>query len=81
MSPSEFKSFFSLKLSPFILHRFSAAHTTKMIDNLLETLRENEVVLIQDFSENYSSLLPHEPQITSLDNSTSYCLPCSCYIS
>ena len=33
-----------------------------MIDNLLEPLRQNEVVIIQDFSENYSCLLLSEPQ-------------------
>ena len=33
-----------------------------MIDNLLESLRDHELVIVQDFSENYNSLLPDEPQ-------------------
>ena len=33
-----------------------------MIDNLLELLRDHELVTGQDFSENYNCLLPDEPQ-------------------
>ena len=47
---------------PFTFHWFSAAHTRRMTDNLLETLKQNEVVIIQDFSENYSCLLLSEPE-------------------
>ena len=33
-----------------------------MIDNLLESLRDHELVVVQEFSENYNCLLPDEPQ-------------------
>ena len=33
-----------------------------MIDNLLESLRDHELVIVQDFSENDNCLFPDEPQ-------------------
>ena len=45
----------------FLIHRFNVKHTKDQLSHIIENLAENEVLLIQDFSENYSCLLPVEP--------------------
>ena len=37
-------------------------HNDAIIDNLLESLSDHELVIVQHFSENYNCLLPDEPQ-------------------
>ena len=49
-------------MEKFIIHRFNVVHTKNMLQYLYSTLKEDEIVLIQDFSENYTCLLPNEPQ-------------------
>ena len=49
-------------MQPFLCHRFNVSHTATMVENLFATLQPQEIVLIQDFSENYTCLLPDEPQ-------------------
>ena len=58
----EFVQYFHEKIGTFAGHRFNLKHTDAMIDNLLESLRDHELVIVQDFSENYDCLLPDEPQ-------------------
>ena len=58
----EFVHCFHQKIETFTGHRFNLKHTDAMIDNLLESLRDHELVIVQDFSENYNCLLPDEPQ-------------------
>ena len=54
--------YFQEKIETFAGHHFNLKHTDAMIDNLLESLRDHELVIVQDFSENYDCLLPDEPQ-------------------
>ena len=58
----EFVQYFHEKIGTFAGHRFNLKHTDAMIDNLLESLRDHELVIVQDFSENCNCLLPDEPQ-------------------
>ena len=62
MTPNEFGLFFKKLTTPFLLHRFNVCHTNSMIEHLERNLSPNEILVIQDFSENYSCLLPDEPQ-------------------
>ena len=59
---NEFVQFFHEKIETFAGHPFNLKHTDLMIDNLLEPLRDHELVTVQDFSENYNCLLPDQPQ-------------------
>ena len=54
--------YFQEKIETFAGHRFNLKHTDAMIDNLLESLRDHELVIVQDFSKNYDCILPDEPQ-------------------
>ena len=58
----EFVQYFHEKIETFAGHHFNLKHTDVMIDNLLESLRDHELVIVQDFSENYNCPLPDEPQ-------------------
>ena len=58
----EFVQYFHKKIETFADHHFNLKHTDAMIDNLLESLRDHELLIVQDFSENYNCLLPDEPQ-------------------
>ena len=58
----EFMQYFHEKIETFAGHRFNLKHTDAMIDNLLESLRDHEFMILQDFSENYNCLLSEEPQ-------------------
>ena len=58
----EFVQYFHEKIETFAGHRFNLKHTDAIIDNSLESLRDHELVIGQDFSENYNCLLPDEPQ-------------------
>ena len=40
------------KLKTFAGHCFNLKHTDLMIDNLLESLTDHELVIVQGFSEN-----------------------------
>ena len=40
------------KIETFTGHCFNLKHTNTMIDNLLESLRDHELVIVQGFSEN-----------------------------
>ena len=62
MEVGQYENLLNQQLQPFITHRFNVHHTKEMLQHLFNTLRENEIVLIQDFSENYTCLLPDEPQ-------------------
>ena len=53
---------FHEKIGTFTGHRFNLKQTDAMIDNLLESLRDLELVIVQDFSENCNCLLLDEPQ-------------------
>ena len=53
--------YFHEKIETFVGH-FNLKHTDGMIDNLLESLRDHELVIVQDFSENHNCLLPDELQ-------------------
>ena len=53
---------FKFKLKNFPRHCFTINHTEKTICQLKENLTESEVIKIQDFSENYTCLLPDEVQ-------------------
>ena len=53
--------YFHEKFETFAGLHFNLEHTDAMIDNLLESLRDHELVIVQDFSENYNYLLPEEP--------------------
>ena len=57
---SSLKEEFKMKLNGFPLHRFNVYHTKEQIENLLENLKPNEIVKFQDFSQNYTCLLPEE---------------------
>ena len=50
------------KLKLLLIITLTLKHTDAMIDNLLESLRDHELLIVQDFSENYNCLLPDEPQ-------------------
>ena len=54
--------YFHEKIETFAGYRFNLKHTDAMIDNLLESLRDHEFVIVQNFSENYNYLLPDESQ-------------------
>ena len=58
----EFVQYFHEQIGTFAGHRFNLKHTDAMIDNLLESSRYHELVIVQDFSENCNCLLPDEPQ-------------------
>ena len=62
VSLKEFVQHFHEKIENFADHRFNLKQTNAMIDNLLESLRDHEKLIVQDFSENYNCLLPDEPQ-------------------
>ena len=51
-----------LLLIKFPIHWFNVEHTKNQIDMLQMQLQENEIIKIQDFSENYKCLLPDEIQ-------------------
>ena len=57
----EFAQYFQEKFETFASHDFNLKHTDAMIDNLLESLRDHELVIVQDFSQSYNCLLPDEP--------------------
>ena len=53
--------YFHEEIETFGGHRFNLKHTDVMIDNLSESLRDHELVIVQAFSENYNCLSPDEP--------------------
>ena len=62
VTPKEFVQYFHEKIETFAGHCFNLKHTDVMIDNLLESLRDHGLVIVQDFSENDNCLFPDEPQ-------------------
>ena len=58
----EFVQYFHEEIETFAGHSFNLKHTDAMIDNLSESLRDHELVIVQDFCEYYNCLLPDEPQ-------------------
>ena len=58
----EVVQYFHEKVEIFAGHHFNLKHIDAMIGNLLESLRDQELVIVQEFSENYNCLLPDEPQ-------------------
>ena len=58
----EFVQYFHEKVETFTVHHFNHKHTDVMTDSLLELLRDHELMIVQDFCENYDFLLPDEPQ-------------------
>ena len=46
----QFDNLLNQPLQPFITHRFNVQHTKEKLQHLFDTLCENEIVLIQDFS-------------------------------
>ena len=50
------------KLHDFPRHRFNVNYTRNLWNQVEEHLNEKMIVKIQDFSENYTCLLPHEVQ-------------------
>ena len=73
---SSLKEEFEMKLNGFPLHRFNVYHTKEQIENLLENLKPNEIVKFQDFSQNYTCLLPEEIMSIHWGATDSYTLPC-----
>ena len=53
---------FKDKLKNLPRYRYIVAHTAKTYDQLIENLTENIILKIHDFSETYTSLVPHEIQ-------------------
>ena len=47
----DFVQCFHEKIETFAGHRFNLKYTDAMIDNLLESLRDHEFVIVQDFSQ------------------------------
>ena len=49
------------KLLPkFPKHRFNVQHTKVQVENLISKLKPDEILKFQDFSQNYTCLLPEE---------------------
>ena len=61
-SITEFQSFIKEKLALFALHRFMAGHVHEQYRHAAENIQSDEILLIMDFAENYSSKVPHEVQ-------------------
>ena len=48
------------KLKGFACHRFNASHTNHTFDQAVAGMSDKTIIKIQDFSENYTCLLPEE---------------------
>ena len=59
---SEILDHLKLMLVKFALHRFNVQHTKDQMDLLQAHWKEDEIIKVQDFSENYKCLLPNEIQ-------------------
>ena len=62
MPVSEILDRLKLMLVKSALHRFNVQHTKDQMDLLQAHLKEDEIIKVQDFSENYKCLLPNEIQ-------------------
>ena len=49
-------------MQDFPQHRFNIDHTRSVWEQMVENLEEGMMVKVQDFSENYTWLMPHEAQ-------------------
>ena len=58
-------------------HRLNVNHTRSVWNQVEKFLENNAVVKIQDFSENYTCLLPKDV-VTALESGTMYSTPSSC---
>ena len=61
------------RLRDFPRHRFNISHTKSVWDQVEENLNENYIVKIQDFSENYTCLLPEEIQMKGIHWTQNQC--------
>ena len=50
------------KLSSFAYHRFMASHMHQQYRNAVNNIKNSEIIVINDFAENYSMILPNEIQ-------------------
>jgi len=60
VTPSEMQDLLKRHMGVFPRHRYNVKHTDRVLKMLDETLDDNTIVKIQDFSENYTFLLPDE---------------------
>ena len=58
----ELTELLNISLKDFPWHCFNASYTKTLWNQVYANLRENSIVKIQDFSENYTCLLPQEIQ-------------------
>lgn len=50
------------QLQPFAMHRFMAGHQHQLYRDVVSQLQMDEIVVIHDFAENYSVIVPNEVQ-------------------
>ena len=56
----QFSAHLQDKLQNFPRHRHNVTHTRKIYDQVIDALSDGTIIKIQDFSENYTCLLPNE---------------------
>jgi hypothetical protein len=60
LTPSQLPNLLKCQLADFPRHRLNVSHTGKLWDDIEINLGDASIVKIQDFSENYTHLLPDE---------------------
>ena len=59
---SQFFASLKVTMQGFARHRFNHFHTKEMYKMAVEGLQEGQIITVQDFSENYTCLVPDEVQ-------------------
>ena len=60
VTPKMFVAVLKEKLKGFACHRFNVSHTNHTFDQAVAGMSDKTIIKIQDFSENYTCLLPEE---------------------
>ena len=71
----EFIELLKIRLKHFPRHRFNASYTKTLWNHIYANLRENSIVKIQDFSQDYTCLLPPGNPEFTLDTKSMQKLP------
>ena len=60
VTPKMFVAVLKEKLKGFACHQFNVSHTNHTFDQAVAGMSDKTIIKIQDFSENYTCLLPEE---------------------
>ena len=78
VTPKMFVAVLNEKLKGFACHQFNVSYTNHNFDQEVTDMTDKTFIKIQDFSENYTCLLPEEIMSISLDPRTSNSISSGC---